>query len=235
MEKLECRWCGKQDYPTHSSSKFPRDFCSYGCYEHWRTWNEKPNCTCSVCGKEIYMKPSRLKRVKNGITCCKSCANALKSEYSMGEKNHQFGLIGEKNASYKEGNKFTTAGYILELCPNHPYPSDRSNKTVRVLQHRLVVERNSEKFSEEFFEIIDGQKVLKPQYSVHHINEIVTDNRVENLMVLTRGEHKRLHLLKNSKRDKLGRLIGVKKSGNFGEGCDANPEITDDSNISSES
>lgn len=45
-------------------------------------------------------------------------------------------------------------------------------------------------------------------------------------------EHKHLHLLKNSERDKLGRLIGVKKSGNIGEGCDANPEISIDSNES---
>ena len=58
--------------------------------------------------------------------------------------------------------------------------------------------------------MIDGWKVLKPEYDVHHINE---DNRIENLEI--RSEH-----------HNHSKCVGVVKSGNIGEGCDANPEIS---------
>ena len=38
---------------------------------------------------------------------------------------------------------------------------------------------------------------LKTNEHVHHINENKLDNRIENLMLLTASEHKRLHCLKN--------------------------------------
>lgn len=61
---------------------------------------------------------------------------------------HQYGLVGDKNASFKNSELVTNYGYLLEYCPGHPYPHDRSNQTTRVLQHRLVVERNSDRFDE---------------------------------------------------------------------------------------
>lgn len=233
--ETKCIICGKENYDI-DTKKFPKDFCSYKCYEEWQKWNKESNCECSVCHKLIYIKPSRLKRVKNGITCSKECSNKLKSEYMKGKNNHQYGLIGNKNASFKGDTLITNLGYIVEYCPGHPYPHDRHNQTTRVLQHRLVVERNFEKYSEEFFEIIDGKRVLKPIYDVHHINEITTDNRVENLKVLLRSEHTALHnKQKEIIRDNLGKIIGVVKLGKIGEDCDVNPEITEEIKESSAS
>lgn len=209
----KCKICGKENYPV-DTKKFPKDFCSYGCYEEWCRFNKTPNCKCAVCGREMYIKPSRLKSVKNGVTCSKDCANKLKSEYSKGEKNHQYGLIGDKNKSFKSKTIISNTGYVLEYCPGHPRPHDRSLKTVRVLQHRLVIERNADKFDDKYFEIIDGWKVLKQEYDVHHINKDKQDNRLENLQILSRSEHTSHH---NSEkeiiRDKLGRIIGVVKLG----------------------
>lgn len=216
-----CKICGKTDYEINPK-KFPKDFCSYKCYEEWQKWNKEPNCECAVCGKKMYIKPSRLKKNKNGITCSIECASKLKSKYMSGENNHQFGLIGNKNASFKGEEIISEFGYILEYCPGHPYPHDRSNNTTRVFQHRLVIERNSDKFNNEYFEVIDGWKVLKPIYNVHHINEIKTDNRLENLQIVTRSEHTTHHNLeKEIIRDSLGRIIGVFKQGELLE----SPEV----------
>lgn len=175
----------------------------------------------------MYLKPSRIKRAEHGITCLKECGYKLKSQYMAGEKNHQYGLIGDKNSSFKGPTTISNTGYILEYCPNgHPYPHDRNVKGVRVLQYRLVVERHHELFSSEFFEIINDMVVLKPCYDVHHKNEDIKDNRLENLEVLTRGNHTSHHnSLKTIQRDNSGRIIGVIKSGNIGEGLAANPEI----------
>ena len=219
---VKCIICGRENYEI-DTKKFPKDFCSYKCYEEWQKWHKEPNCECSMCHRKMYLKPSRLKRVKNGVTCSKECANKLKSEYMKGENNHQFGLIGDKNASFKGTEIESEFGYILEYVPEHPFPHDKGIKGSRVFQHRLVIEANSEKFDSKYFIIIDNKKYLKPEYSVHHINENRKDNRLENLQILTKGEHTSIHNReKEIIRESLGRIIGVVKSGKNGESCDAN-------------
>lgn len=223
MDK-NCKFCGKslEGIENIVSGKY----CSYKCYEKWSRDNKEPNCSCVICGKQMYLKPSRIKRAVNGITCSKDCANKLKAIYMKGENNHQYGLTGDKNSSFAGDVIVSNYGYLLEYCPGHPYPHDRSNKTVRVLQHRLVIERNYKKFSPEYFEEVDGMIVLKQCYEVHHKNENKQDNRLENLEILTKSEHISYHnSQKEILRDNLGRIVGVVKSGNIGEGLTANPEI----------
>lgn len=142
--------------------------------------------------------------------------------------------MGELNSSFKGKTIFTSHGYILEYCPNHPFSSKKHG---RIRQHRLVIERNYKKFDPKYFETINGYLVLKLEYDVHHINENTQDNRLENLQVLTRSEHSRHHnLQKTIIRDNLGRIIGVIKSGNIGENpIKENPEINSEIAKGSES
>ena len=212
----KCIICGKEDYVI-DTKKFPKDFCSYSCYEEWTKFNKTPNCKCSVCGKEMYLKPARLKRVKNGICCSKECTYKLKSEYSKGNKNHQFGLKGELNSSFK-GNEVIKHDYIYEYRPNHP----KCDQSGRVRQHRLVIEENYFLFNSIYFEIIGDLRILKDDYDVHHINEIKSDNRIENLEVLTRSEHTSLHNLNKSNIiDKYNKIIAVLKQGELLENLEA--------------
>ena len=55
-----------------------------------------------------------------------------------------------------------------------------------VLQHMRVMERHI------------GRKLL-PDEDVHHINFVKTDNDIENLLLLTHGEHTKLHNLERNK------------------------------------
>lgn len=50
----------------------------------------------------------------------------------------------------------------------------------RVHQHKYVMEQ------------FIGRK-LKPDECVHHINKITTDNRIENLQLMTMSEHSKFH------------------------------------------
>ena len=175
---------------------------------------------CAICDIPVKTKPSKMKSLKGGkITCSRECSAKLRSIVMKGEGNHQYGLIGDKNASFKNEDTISNYGYVLEYCPGHPRPHDKSNKGVRVKQHRLVIERNHEMFDNTYFEKIDNWIVLKSEYHVHHINEIKTDNRLENLQITTKSEHTILHnKQKEIIRDSTnGRIIGVLKLGEFME------------------
>ena len=50
----KCKICEKEDYLI-DTKKFPKDFCSYKCYEEWCKFNKTPNCECFICGKPIIL------------------------------------------------------------------------------------------------------------------------------------------------------------------------------------
>lgn len=201
MKKV-CDFCGKEfeKIPT-KHRKYPSRFCCYNCYEKWNRFNKEPNCFCTVCGKPMYMKKSRLDRLKHKdcIVCSTICSATIRSSWMKGELNHQFGLIGSLNSSFKESDSLLKNGYILS-----------SGSQKRVLKHRKLVEENWTIFGEKYFNVNDdGSRSLKNGYVVHHKNENKSDNRLENLQIMTRSQHSSLHAKKNynnRKIDLLGRF-----------------------------
>ena len=144
------------------------------------------NCVCAVCGRRFHDKLSHAKKCKNHY-CSKECHREAKKIYMSGDGNHQYGLKGSKNPTWKSDRKLSRYGYIQVRCLDHPYRS----KSNFVFEHRLVAEQYllNENNSVE----IDGKRYLKKEYDVHHINFDRMDNRVENLVVLPKREHKKLH------------------------------------------
>ena len=86
---------------------------------------------------------------------------------------------GSGNSGWKGGRTIAGGGYVLVLRPEHPY----ADVNGYVHEERL--------FMEEFL-----GRILSNEETVHHKNEVKADNRIENLQVMTRHEHKSYHTKK---------------------------------------
>ena len=82
------------------------------------------------------------------MTCFVECESKNRSNWSKGKGNHQYGLRGKLNASFKSEIRKNNAGYITVYKPEHPY----CNGAGRVLEHRLIVEQNAELFDPKYNE-----------------------------------------------------------------------------------
>lgn len=201
-----CKYCGK----LFDKSNL-KDLCSHFCYEKWRQFNNTPNCNCTICKKEMYLKPYRINRTKNGVVCSEECEKQLRSNMFKGINNHQFGLKGYLNSSFKGEEIFKKNNNLIDIWVYRPFHPFR-NKINRVKKHIIVVEENAHLFDRKYFIDIDNKLYLSKKYHIHHIDENHNNNEISNLQILTPKEHTKLHN-KNKiiKRDKLGRIIGVIK------------------------
>lgn len=84
------------------------------------------------------------------------------------------------NSGLWRGGRTQHRGYILvKVNRDHPMANPRGY----VLEHRLVIADHL-------------GRPLTSDENVHHINDDRTDNRLENLMLVTRGEHSRITFTK---------------------------------------
>lgn len=83
---------------------------------------------------------------------------------------------GVHNPNWRGGEHVEKDGRVLVYSPNHPYPNWKNY----VYRYRLVVEKEIGRY-------------LLPSEIVHHRNEIPSDDRIENLQVMSKSEHTRHH------------------------------------------
>lgn len=192
--KVSCAECWTDFYIPFSRLKNKEKFfCSKECGANFR--KAEPNVTCAVCGVEFHVKPKRLKRLKKdeNICCSKECGNKLREVTYLGENNHQYGLKGELNDSFKSDIRISSYGYILVRQINHPFVS----KGDFIFLHRLLMEeylKVNEPDSPYLIEV-EGYKgtFLNPECVVHHNDGDKLNNTIQNLKCMSRGDHTRLH------------------------------------------
>lgn len=109
----------------------------------------------------------------------------------IGELNPNYGKLGAESTTWKGGIQRHTAGYILEYHPEHPFAVKRY-----VMQHRLFAEAHLREIDpgSEFLVEVGGTLYISQKADVHHDNEVKDDNRLENLVVMWKGDHARHHI-----------------------------------------
>ena len=88
-------------------------------------------------------------------------------------------IDGSKNPNWRGGKRLDKSGYYLIHSPNHPLADGDGY----VREHRLVIEKTIGRY-------------LTLKEVVHHVNQLKSDNRPENLQLLSgEAEHRRVHAL----------------------------------------
>lgn len=125
------------------------------------------------------------KRIKTGKTYKFNCVVCLKevADFPCWNGKRKFcskKCMGEnqrgKNNPVWNGGINRSLGYVQILKPDHP----NANKKGYVFEHRLVM-------SNKLGRALSGDEI------VHHINQNINDNAVENLELHTRSSHMLLH------------------------------------------
>lgn len=149
--------------------------------------------TCIQCGKDFTLFKSKPKRkycsepcqyeayriVPEPRLCSCGCGEQIVRRHFNKQfprtfvRGHQF--RGSLNTNWKGGRRISQ-GYVLLLRPDHP----NATKAGYVPEHVLIMSEHL------------GRPIKKGEV-VHHKNEIVTDNRIDNLQLMTIAEHTSLH------------------------------------------
>lgn len=186
---VKCDNCNKE-FPcqTFRIKKHKHLFCCKKCEGEFKKSHNELNCKCEYCGKLFHMKPYQKSKIKH-LACSKECSIELRRLYSSGENNHQYGLRGELNSSWKSNSRISSHGYRLIRSPDHPF----RNIDGFVFEHRLIAEQYllTDNNSIE----INNKKYLSPSNIVHHIDFNRLNNDVPNLCIMNLKEHTKFHSL----------------------------------------
>lgn len=179
-----CAVCGKAFSTKHKDQKA----CSVACGAKVRSsykggpWRR----TCVTCGKEFVTGHQKVKACsyrcgvlsrrnrtgkndsveKQCIVCGKTFSGPRRVETCSRECGYK------TRPNYKGGRVVTVAGYVWIKAKSHPNCNSRGY----VNEHRLVMED-------------ELGRLLHPWEDVHHINGIKSDNRPENLEIVSHANH----------------------------------------------
>lgn len=186
IKNRQCANCGI-NVPIYHKKRLTYEniFCGKTCESEFKK-SKKMNCECEICHKIFHRKQSQIDKNKHQY-CSRDCLKIARKYMMKGEKNHQYGLKGKFNASWKSDERISTYGYKLIRNNKHPY----KNIDGFVFEHRLVAEQFL--LTEENRILVNEKYYLSPEFHVHHLDFDKLNNSVENLYVIKKELHIKFH------------------------------------------
>lgn len=187
-----CEYCGKE-FMKRSDSK--AKYCDAKCWGKAKSEKERKYAVCPICGKTFLKTRSSRKycsnecsaksKEKSVLVNCDNCGKQFERPQCHVKENnfcsreclyawHKENRIEENSPRWNGGVYHTPDGYLFLRQDDGTYKAE----------HRIVVEESL------------GRELSSDEI-VHHIDEDKTNNSIDNLVVLTRAEHARLHHTKN--------------------------------------
>ncbi len=187
MSIKTCPECGKQFTDKYNT----RTFCSHQCANenHWHTRERAKTVefTCKTCGKKFTCYKND-QRVKNNSVkyCCKQCSDEARKTGQIKQCpicGKDFYTTRHKYCSTECGHKHKIQNTIHKIYFENGYKIayiNGYNKKGNAKIHRLIMEKAI------------GRRLDQDEV-VHHIDGNKTNNNIENLVIMSRKEHSRLH------------------------------------------
>jgi len=172
---------------------------------------------CLFCSKEFTPKKSSTKY------CCRSCQGKHiavlygKQRAEKRKNGKTFSCLICSKEFYAPAYRIETAKFCSRRCTSLANPENTKKAQLAsplikragiVREKKYVVLRVNGRSIREHRHVMQVHlgRVLLPHEHVHHINGDPTDNRIENLMVLTNSEHQKLELsLVSSSRQQIAK------------------------------
>lgn len=122
------------------------------------------------------------------LCCSKECTDNIKKIIYLDKNNPNYNNRGDKNSLHKNNERVTKHGYrLIFIGDKHPFAIDK----YWIREHRYVAEKYL--MTDEQSIYINGQKYLNPIYDVHHKDFNRLNNSVDNLEIMLRSDHIKLH------------------------------------------
>jgi predicted DNA-binding protein (UPF0251 family) len=162
------------------------------CNKEWRKKQSEMKATKlpEEKVKLLYQQGCTQKEIGNILGCSQKVVWRFMKNHGIKSRlpaNKRLPKFREENPSWK-GGKHIHSGYVRLRTPTDSISKGESNGYIR--EHDYIMEKHI------------GRALTKDEV-VHHINGIKTDNRLENLQLMTRAEHMKLHCILRKRGDAI--------------------------------